>query len=113
MIGGVELPIDPDGRSAVDLDPARYEHPILIGLARQNLEVCSWNRSCLAAAVSPFGIGARARAWTCSNEEGGLCLRLLDARGGAQPRVHLRSHRRRPLRAKRRDQILQQGEFRS
>jgi hypothetical protein len=34
------------------------------------------------------------RFWTCSNEEGGLCLRLLDARGGAQPRVHLRSHRR-------------------
>ena len=43
------------------------------------------------------------------NEEGGLCLRLLDARGGAQPRVHLRSHRRRPLRAQRREQISQHG----
>src|SRR6266404_6963984 len=45
------------------------------------------------------------RSWTCSNEEGGLCLRLLDARGGAQLRVHLLSHRRRPLRAQHRDQI--------
>jgi hypothetical protein len=25
------------------------------------------------------------RCWTCSNEEGGLCLRLLDGRGGAHP----------------------------
>src|SRR5215813_6236493 len=49
------------------------------------------------------------RAWTCSNEEGGTCLRLLDARGGAQPRLHLRSHRGRPLCAQRRDQIPQQG----
>ena len=49
------------------------------------------------------------RCWTCSNEEGGLCFRLLDAGGGAQPRVHLRSHRRRPLRAQRREQISQHG----
>src|SRR5260370_35255235 len=48
------------------------------------------------------------RSWTCSNEERGLCLQLLDARGGAQPRVHLRSHRGRPLPAQRRDQIPQQ-----
>src|SRR5712671_1695841 len=42
---------------------------------------------------------------------GGYALRLLDARGGAQPRVHLRSHRGRPLRAQRRDQIPQQQKF--
>src|SRR5690349_8062289 len=51
------------------------------------------------------------RSWTCSNEERGLCLRLLDARGGTQPRVHLRSDRGRPLRAQRRDQIPQQQKF--
>src|SRR5580700_7369096 len=51
------------------------------------------------------------RSWTCSNEERGLCLRLLDARGRAQPRVHLRPHRGRPLRAQRRDQIPQQQKF--
>jgi membrane protein len=27
------------------------------------------------------------RCWTCSNEEGWLCLRLLDPRGGLQPRA--------------------------
>src|SRR6516164_801251 len=51
------------------------------------------------------------RSWTCSNEGGGLCLRLLDARGGAQLRVHLLSHRGCPLRAQGRDQIPQQGKF--
>src|ERR1700730_535339 len=51
------------------------------------------------------------RSWTCSNEERRLWLRLLDARRGPQPGVHLRSHRRRPLRAQRRDQIPQQGKF--
>ena len=54
------------------------------------------------------------RSWTCSNDEkGGLCLRLLDARGGAQPRVRLLSRRGRPLRAQRRDQIPQQGSDRT
>src|SRR3981189_1785241 len=33
------------------------------------------------------------RSGTRCSAERGLCLRLLDARGGAQPRVHLRSHR--------------------
>jgi hypothetical protein len=32
MIRGVKLPIDPDRRNAVDLDPARYDHTFLIGL---------------------------------------------------------------------------------
>jgi hypothetical protein len=32
MIGGVKLPIDPDRRNAVDLDPARYDPTFLIGL---------------------------------------------------------------------------------
>ena len=35
----------------------------------------------------------------------------LDARGGARPRVHLRSHRGRSIRAQRRDQIPQQRKF--
>src|SRR5277367_1072544 len=47
------------------------------------------------------------RFGTCCSAERGLCLRLLDVRGGTQPRVHLRSHRGRPLRAQRRDQIPQ------
>src|SRR5215469_5011188 len=51
------------------------------------------------------------RVWTYSNEDGELCLRLLDIRRGAQTRGHLRSHRGRPLRAQRRDQIPQQGKF--
>ena len=38
MIGRVEPPIDPDRRRAIDLDPARYDDPFLIGLAPQHLE---------------------------------------------------------------------------
>src|SRR5260370_19023550 len=51
------------------------------------------------------------RCWTCSNEEGWLCLRLLDAGGRAQPRVHLRSDRRCPSRPQLRNQIPQKGGF--
>jgi len=37
------------------------------------------------------------RSWTSSNEEGCLCLRLLDARTRAHARLHLRPRRGRPL----------------
>src|ERR1700732_5431698 len=36
-VGRVELPVDPDWRSVVDLDPARYDDPSLIGMAPQHL----------------------------------------------------------------------------
>src|SRR5215469_9881245 len=51
------------------------------------------------------------RSGTCCNEERRVGLRLLDADGGASPRIYLRLHRGRPLRAQCRDQILQQGKF--
>ena len=38
MVGRVELSIDADRRSAVDLDPARHDDPFLTGLAPQHLE---------------------------------------------------------------------------
>src|SRR6266566_4167475 len=44
-VGRVELPIDPDWRSVVDLDPARYDDPSLIGLAPQHLEAFTAERA--------------------------------------------------------------------